>query len=114
MKLKTRMVNDVAIISLSGKLLGGPPASDEIKNEVYRLLDDGVRKFVFDLEEVSRMNSSGLGILISALSSIKNRGGELKLAAVNETMEGVLVSTKLNTIFDIYGTAEGAAQSFKG
>ncbi|MDQ7064860.1 MAG: STAS domain-containing protein [candidate division KSB1 bacterium] len=112
MKIKTRMVNDVAIISLSGKLLGGPPASDEIKNEVYRLLDEGVRKFVFDMEGVSRMNSSGLGILISALSSIKNRGGEMKLAAVNETMEGVLVSTKLNTIFEIYGTAEGAAQSF--
>ena len=113
MKIKTRMVNDVAIISLSGKLLGGPPASDEIKNEVYRLLDEGVRKFVFDMEGVSRMNSSGLGILISALSSIKNRGGEMKLAAVNETMEGVLVSTKLNTIFEIYGTAEGAAQSFR-
>ena len=112
MKIKTRMVNDVAVISLNGKLLGGPPASDEIKNEVYRLLDEGVRKFVFDLEGVSRMNSSGLGILISALSSIKNRGGEMKLAAVNETMEGVLVSTKLNTIFEIYGTAEGAAQSF--
>ncbi len=113
MKIKTRMMNDVAIISLNGKLLGGPPASEEIKNEVYRLLDEGVRKFVFDLEGVSRMNSSGLGILISALTSIKNRGGELKLAAVNETMEGVLVSTKLNTIFEIYGTAEGAAQSFQ-
>ena len=113
MKVKSRMVGDVAIISLSGKLLGGPPASDEIKNEVYKLLDDGVKKFVFDLEEVKLMNSSGLGILISAYTSIKNRGGDMKIAAVNENMKSVLVMTQLNTIFDIYGTAEGAAQSFQ-
>lgn len=109
MKLESRMVGDVAIISLNGKLLGGPPASEDIKKEIYKLLDSGVKKFVIDLEKVSKMNSSGLGILISALTSVKNRGGELCLAAVNDLMEGILVMTKLNTIFDRYETAEGAA-----
>lgn len=113
MKISTRMLGEVAIVELSGKLLGGPPTSDEIRNEIYRLLDDGVRKFVMDLEKVTRMNSTGLGILISALTSVKNREGELCLAAVNENMESILVMTKLNTIFQIYGTAEGAAKSLQ-
>lgn len=112
MKISTRMIDDVAVVSLSGKLLGGPPASEEIKGEIYKLLDNGVRKFVVDLEKVTRMNSTGLGLLISALTSVKNRSGELKLAAVNENMEGILVMTKLNTIFDIAKTAEGAAKAF--
>jgi anti-sigma B factor antagonist len=112
MKIKKRMVDEVAILSLSGKLLGGPPDSQELKDQVYQLLDEGTKKIVIDLEGVKRMNSSGLGILISTLTSVRNRGGDLKLAAVNETMEGILVMTKLNTIFDLYKTAEGAAQTF--
>lgn len=112
MKIKTRKIDDVVVISLSGKLMGGPPASEEIKAEVYKHLDDGVKKFVFDLENLTRMNSSGLGILISSLTSIRNRGGDMKLAALNENMEGILVMTKLNTIFEISPTAEGAAAAF--
>lgn len=112
MKLKERMVGDVAILSLSGKLLGGPPGSEEFRDKIYALIDQGIVKVVVDLGEVKRMNSSGLGILISALTSLRNKKGDLKLAAVNDTMEGILVMTKLNTIFETYGTAEGAAQSF--
>jgi len=106
------MIGNVAVISMSGKLLGGPPTSDDTKNEVYRLLDSGVKKIVMDLENVTRMNSTGLGILISALTSAKNRGGDLCLAAISENMESIMVMTKLNTIFQIYGTAEGAATAF--
>jgi anti-sigma B factor antagonist len=106
------MIGDVAVLGLSGKLLGGPPDSQEFKDVIYKLIDQGITKVVVDLADVKRMNSSGLGILISALTSLRNRKGDLKLAAVNELMEGILVMTKLNTIFDIYKTAEGAAQSF--
>lgn len=113
MKISTRMIGNVAVMSLSGKLLGGPPISDDIKNEVYRLLDSGVKKIVMDLEKVTRMNSTGLGILISALTSVKNREGELCLAAINENMESIMVMTKLNTIFHIFGTAEGAAKALQ-
>jgi len=112
MKIDKRMMGDVAVLDISGKILGGPPTSQEIKDQVYQLLDEGVSKFVMNLEDVKRMNSSGLGILISVLTSVRNRGGNLKLAAVNETMEGILVLTKLNSVFETYQTAEGAAQSF--
>ncbi len=112
MKINTEIQNGIAVIKLNGKLLGGPPASDDIKNQVYSLLDDGVKKIVIDLEKVSRMNSSGLGILIASLTSIKNRDGELLLASVNETMEGVMVMTKLDSIFTIHKTAQDATNAF--
>jgi anti-sigma B factor antagonist len=112
MKIKHRTLGDVAILDISGKLLGGPPSSQELKDKIYQLLDEGTMKFVLNMEDVKRMNSSGLGILISVLTSIRNRGGDLKLAAVNDTMEGILVITKLNSIFETYKTAEGAAQAF--
>ncbi len=112
MKLKTEMIGDVAIIMLDGKLMGGPPASDIIRNEVYNVLGQNTKKIVFDLQNVTRMNSSGLGILISNLSSVKSKGGELRLASLNENMKGILVMTKLNTIFKIAANAEEAAKSF--
>jgi anti-sigma B factor antagonist len=113
MKIKKRMIDDVVILDLSGKLLGGPPDSEDFRQAVYELVDQGVTKVVVNLADVKRMNSSGLGILISALTSLRNRGGDLQLAGVNDTMEGILVMTKLNTIFKTYKTAEGAAESFK-
>ncbi|KAA3663428.1 MAG: anti-sigma factor antagonist [Calditrichaeota bacterium] len=112
MKLKTEMMGDVAIVKLDGKLMGGPPASDTIRNEVYNLLNQDTKNIVFDLQNVTRMNSSGLGILISNLSSIKSKGGDLKLAALNENMKGIMVMTKLNTIFEIATSAEEAVQGF--
>jgi len=112
MKIKERQIGDVAILDLSGKMLGGPPLSDDFHDKIYSLAEQDIVKVVVNLAEVSRMNSTGLGILIAGLTSLRNRGGNLKLAAINETMEGIMVMTKLNTIFEIYDTAEGAAQSF--
>jgi len=112
MKINERMIGDVAVLEVSGKLLGGPPGSQDFKNKIYELIDKKINKVVVDLSEVKRMNSSGLGILISALTSLKNHDGTMKLASVGETMEGILIMTKLNTIFETYETAEGAAQSF--
>lgn len=105
-------MGNVAILDLSGKLLGGPENSQQFKNIIHSLIEQGIKNVVVNLADVKRMNSSGLGILISALASLKNTDGNLRLAAINETMEGILVMTKLNTIFETYDTAEGAAQSF--
>lgn len=112
MKVKERVIGDVAVLELSGRLLGGPPDSQDFKNKIYELIDRKITKVVVDLSEVKRMNSSGLGILISALTSLKNHNGNLKLAAIDETMQGILIMTKLDTIFETFKTAEGAAQSF--
>jgi anti-sigma B factor antagonist len=112
MKIKERMIGEVAVLDISGKIMGGPPDSQEFKDAIYKHLDKGTTKVVVNMAEVKRMNSSGLGILIQGLTSLRNKGGNMKLAGINDTMEGILVMTKLNTIFETYGTAEGAASSF--
>ncbi len=112
MKIKERVSGDVVILDISGKIMGGPPDSQEFKDAIYKYLEKGINKVVVNLADVKRMNSSGLGILIQGLTSLRNKNGDMKLAGINETMEGILVMTKLNTIFETYGTAEGAAQSF--
>ncbi|MFQ5771920.1 MAG: STAS domain-containing protein [bacterium] len=112
MKIKERKIGDVVILDLSGKLLGGPPDSQEFKDTIYKHIENGITKVVVNLNEVKRMNSSGLGILISALTSLRNKNGDMKLAGINDAMEGILIMTKLNTIFETFETAEGATQSF--
>jgi anti-sigma B factor antagonist len=112
MRINERLIDDVAILTISGNLLGGPPGSQEFKDKIYDLINRKITKVVVDLSGVKRMNSSGLGILISALTSLKNQNGSMKLASIDETMKGILIMTKLNTIFETYETSEGAAKSF--
>lgn len=111
MKLKTREQENVVIIEVKGKVMGGPDATvfqDEVKSQIAK----GRKKFIFDLGGVDWMNSSGLGILIGAFTTIKNAGGELKLANVTEKIQSLFMITKLVTIFDSYDSVESALKSF--
>jgi anti-sigma B factor antagonist len=112
MKIKKQMHGDVAVLTLSMPLFSGAPDSQEFKDQIYQLLDEGVNKFVIDMAGVRRMDSTGLGVLISALTSVRKRGGEFKLAAINDIMESILVMTKLDSIFETHKTTEEAVQSF--
>lgn len=111
MKLKTSVQDNVLILTIKGKVMGGPEASifqDTIKAEIAR----GHRRFIFDLGGVDWMNSSGLGILIGGLTTIKNADGELKLANVTEKIQSLFMITKLVTIFDSHETVEDALKSY--
>ena len=66
-----------------------------------------------DLGEVEWMNSSGLGLLISSLTTTRNSGGEMKLARATDKITSLLVITKLNSVFESHPTVETAAASFK-
>lgn len=112
MKFKTEMRGDIAVVKVSGDLLGGPPTSEVFPAEIKRLIEVGTYKVVVDLEEVKRMNSTGLGILIRGYTSLKSNGGDLKLVCMNETIKGILVMTKLESVFDTYRTVEGAVRNF--
>ncbi|MDZ7291721.1 MAG: STAS domain-containing protein [candidate division KSB1 bacterium] len=112
MKIKKQKIGDVAVLSLSISLFSGAPDSQEFKDHIYQLLDEGVTKFVIDMAGVKRMDSTGLGVLISALTSVRKRGGEFKLAAINDIMESILLMTKLDSIFEYYKTADEAVQSY--
>ncbi|MEJ2636024.1 MAG: STAS domain-containing protein [Calditrichia bacterium] len=111
MKLSEERYNDVVVISLEGSLMGGPEAVS-LNEAVNRLLDEGMYKLVINLENVERMNSSGLGILIKALSTFKSNGGDLKLASLSPKIDNLLHITKINTILESYDTIEAAVNSF--
>jgi anti-sigma B factor antagonist len=112
MKFKTKDQKDVTVIELKDNVMGGPDAS-ELNQELNKLLEAGKRKFVINLSEVKFMNSSGLGMMIGTLTSVRNAGGELRLAAATKKIETLLTVTKLTTIFQRFDTVKDAVESFK-
>jgi anti-sigma B factor antagonist len=113
MKLKSEKHGNIVVIELKGKIMGGPDAAvfrDELKNH----LDAGVKRVIVDLGKVDWMNSSGLGILIGGLTTVKNSDGEMKLARVTEKIKSLLMITKLVQVFDSYDSVEDAIASFAG
>ena len=111
-KIKKEMRDDIAVLHFSGNLFGGPDSSEKLPDEIKKVLDYGIKKVVFDLEDVKRMNSTGLGILMRGYTTLKNNEANLKLVCLNESIEGVMVLTKMNTVFEIYRTIEGAVRNF--
>jgi len=111
MKLKSRVVDDVAVFDMSGKLMGGSDA-DLLANAVQVALDDGHKNVVANLEQVSWINSTGIGILVRAYTTLKNAGGDLRLANLDRRVESILVVTKLSTVLNAYPTLEEAVGSF--
>jgi anti-sigma B factor antagonist len=101
----------IVILALAGKIMGGPEAT-EINDAINRLIDEKKTRIVIDLKNVELMNSSGLGILIGAVTLLKNNNGGLRLIQVPDKLLALLKSTKLNTVFDICESFEAAAKSF--
>ena len=102
--------NGIVIISLAGKIMGGPEAT-EINDKFNQLLDEKKLKIVIDLDLVEWMNSSGLGILIQAATLLRNNQGRLILVNVSERIQNLLKITKLSGIFETSGSIEEAVSS---
>ncbi len=111
MKIKLSDHDGVVVLELDGKIMGGPDAT-AINDKLHELVESIRINVVADLAKVDWMNSSGLGILISGLTTIRNAGGDLKLAAVTERIKSLLMITKLLSIFDTFDTVEEAIESF--
>ena len=111
MELSQLEQNDVVILKLSGKLMGGPDAT-AVNDKLHELVEKGQTKVVADLSNVEWMNSSGLGILISGLTTLQNQGGSLKLACVSENIQKLLTITKLDRVLTPYDSVENAVNSF--
>ncbi len=111
MKLNDRVLEGVCILEPSGKIMGGPDAT-MLHEKLHECVDTGVKRVVVDLSKVDWVNSTGLGILISGLTTLRNHGGELKLANVTEKIQSLLTITKLVTVFETFDTVESAVKSF--
>lgn len=111
LKLNTREVKDVLVIDLSGQLTMGEAVAS-VRDEIHDEVEHGVRKVLLNLADVSYIDSAGLGELTAAYSSIKNRGGQLKLLNLTKRVHDLLQITKLSTIFDYYDDERKAIASF--
>ncbi|NOX66199.1 MAG: STAS domain-containing protein [Chlorobi bacterium] len=111
MKIKTSEKYDAVVITLKGNVMGGPD-SQEFQDLLHKLLEENKKNIIVDLGGVKFMNSTGLGMLISGYTSVKNGGGTLVLANATEKINSLLVITKLITIFDNYNSVDEAAESF--
>lgn len=111
MKMSEREQDGVVILEPKGKIMGGPDAG-AVRERLHQLISDGKKKVVVDLSGVSWMNSSGLGILIGGLTTMRNSGGDLKLANTTEKVHNLLMVTKLISIFESYDTVDDAVASY--
>jgi anti-sigma B factor antagonist len=105
MKIKVSEKYSAVVVELKGNVMGGPEAQ-EFSDLLHKFLDEGKKHVVVDLAGVKFMNSSGLGMLISGYTTMKNGGGSLKLANATEKINSLLVITKLITIFENFDSVE--------
>jgi len=110
MEFKIAEQDGVVIISLIGKIMGGPEAG-QINEQINSNIDQGKKRIIIDLEKVEWMNSSGLGILIGAIQTLKNNDGSLCLINVSDRIKELLRITKLINVFDIKPDLESAMAS---
>lgn len=110
--MKTKLVEkyNAVVIELKGNVMGGDDTK-EFTETLHKLIDEGKKNVIVDLSGVKFMNSSGLGMLISGLTTMKKADGLLKLANVTDKIESLLIITKLITIFESYESVDEAVKS---
>jgi anti-sigma B factor antagonist len=111
LKIRERKRDGVAILEMSGKLMGGPDA-ETFDETLKTLIHEDCRNVIVDMERVSWVNSTGLGILISGYTTLKKSGGELKLLKVSDRIENIFVVSKLYTVFASFQDEDEAVRSF--
>lgn len=100
------------IIEFKGNVMGGPDAVS-LNEELHELIEKDKTNVVVDLGKVKFMNSSGLGMLIGALTTMKKAGGDLRIANPTDKIESLLIITKLITVFKHYKTLDEAIASYQ-
>jgi anti-sigma B factor antagonist len=111
MKSTTRQVDGVTIVDLSGRITLGE-GSTMLRDIVRDIISKGNKKILLNLGDVTYIDSSGIGELVSAFTTVRNGGGELKLLNLTKKVHDLLQITKLYTVFDIKDDEANAIQSF--
>ncbi|MDX1591432.1 MAG: STAS domain-containing protein [Balneolaceae bacterium] len=100
------------IIEFKGNVMGGPDAVS-LNEKLHELIENDKKQVVVDLGKVKFMNSSGLGMLIGGLTTMRKAGGDLRIANAADKIESLLMVTKLITVFKHYKSLDEAIASFE-
>jgi anti-sigma B factor antagonist len=110
MSFDVKKQDDITIVDVEGQLIVGN--RQELKQKVLEELEGGARKFMIDFSNTGYIDSSGLGVLVSLSKKIREQGGELRLANLNEDLRTLFELTKLDTLFHIAADRQEALTSF--
>ena len=111
MKASNRQVDGVTVVDLSGRITLGE-GSVVLRDTVRELIGKGDKKILLNLGDVTYIDSSGIGELVSAFTTVRNQGGELKLLNLTKKVHDLLQITKLYTVFDVKDDETSAVKSF--
>jgi anti-sigma B factor antagonist len=110
--IKSRQLDDVVILDISGRITLGE-GTITLRDALQKLLNRGERKFVMNLEHVDYIDSAGLGELITAFTTVRAQGGQLKLLKLTHRIHDLLQITKLLTVFDSFDSETEAIKSMR-
>ena len=112
MQIAERESGAVTILDLSGRITLGEDGN-LLKDKLQSLLHQGKKNILFNLAQVSYVDSAGLGAIVSAYTTVTREGGSLKLANVTKKLQDLLSITKLLTVFETFDSEDEAVRSFK-
>ena len=111
MKASNRQLDGVTVVDMSGRITLGE-GSVVLRDTIRDLIGKGQKKILLNLGDVTYIDSSGIGELVSAFTAVRREGGELKLLNLTKKVHDLLQITKLYTVFDIKDDEAAAIKSF--
>jgi anti-sigma B factor antagonist len=111
LKMTNREVDGVSVVALDGRIVLGEE-SNALREKVKSLIADGKKKIVLNMDNITFIDSAGLGTLVAAHHSAKTQGAALRLCHLGSKFQEVLQITKLLTVFDVHDTEAAAVASF--
>lgn len=111
MNIKKKADGDVMVLQLSGKIMGGPD-HEKFHSEIKTLIKEGYVDILLNMAKVSWINSTGLGVLVSAFHTLKKNGGRLKICEVSDRIDNILNVTQLKLVFQTFESCDEALKSF--
>ena len=113
MAVKNSTLQDgkIGVIDVKGSLVGGEE-TDELRNAVADFVQQGTKKLIIDLSKVTYLNSTAIGVLVSAHTTFSKNKGHVKVCGINKNINNIFVITKLTLVFDTCETREDAVAGF--
>ena len=111
MQIEERMVGDVVLLDLKGKITLGE-GDELLKDKVNSLVNQGHKKIVLNLADVPYIDSAGLGEVVRTYTTVSRQGGSLKLLSLTKRITDLLSITKLLTVFETFDSENEAVRSF--
>ncbi len=110
-KMNVRVTRGITIVDVSGRVTLGEGVTT-LRDTLREMATVGHKKILLNLAELTYLDSSGIGALVSSFATINNLGGQIKLVNLTKRIKDLLLMTKLYTVFEVYEDEETALASF--